>query len=336
MKKISLIILVLLVVSSSLFAQDGVSSATQQAKVIAEQHDFSSWNMTPYHLDQTLITIGGSSLIRWGSAPDNRGFPVRWYGLSYILAVMTSYMLLSWYLKKEKNPLLTIDQLDGALTWIIGGIVIGARMGYVVFYNLPYFLQHPLEIILPFRDGHFVGISGMSYHGGLIGIIIAVAIFLKREKLCFWKVSPLFFWVAPLGYTWGRLGNFINGELYGRVTTHPIGMLFPQAPSVELRHPSQLYEAFSEGIVVFALLTFFRRYEWGRKATIPLYLIGYGIARFGVEFFREPDDFIGLNALGMSRGQMLSSAMIVVAIGIWIVQKKTTLLTCKESAPQEL
>ena len=172
----------------------------------------------------------------------------------------------------------------------------------------------------------------MSYHGGLIGIIIAVAIFLKREKLCFWRVAPLFFWVAPLGYTWGRLGNFINGELYGRVTTHPIGMLFPQAPTVELRHPSQLYEAFSEGLVVFLLLTWFRRYEWGRKATIPLYLMGYSIARFVVEFFREPDDFIGLNTMGMSRGQMLSVAMFSVAVVIWIVQKNTTYMSCKEDS----
>ena len=139
MRKSIATLILLMGIVTTLFAQESVSHATERANTIAAQNSYSQWNMTPYHLDQTLITIGGSQILRLGSAPDNRGFPVRWYGLSYILAVMTSYMLLAWYLKKQKNPLLTGDQLDGALTWIIGGIVIGARMGYVVFYNLPYF-----------------------------------------------------------------------------------------------------------------------------------------------------------------------------------------------------
>lgn len=334
-------VLFLIFLCSTLFVfagPDAESAASKKYEVATEKvasekssSEYSAWNKLPHNLDPTLVTFKAKEgLIVWGSAESRTGFPIRYYGLSYILAVMTAYYFLLAYVRREKNPLLTEEQVDGVLTWLILGIVLGARLGYVVFYNPSHFLNHPLEVLWPFSGKNFVGISGMSYHGGLIGATALVAIYFKREKLCFWRVAPLFFWVTPLAYTWGRLGNFMNGELYGRVTDSSIGMLFPSAPTVALRHPSQLYEAFSEGILLFAVLTFLRRFEWGRKATISLYLMGYSIARFVVEFFREPDAHIGLDATGLSRGQWLSIVMFMIAVLFWVLQEKTTWFTCKD------
>jgi phosphatidylglycerol:prolipoprotein diacylglycerol transferase len=191
--------------------------------------------------------------------------------------------------------------------------VIGARLGYVLFYNLSYYLEHPLEIILPFSFSNgvtFTGISGMSYHGGLIGIILASWLYIRKAKLDWWSVVDLYLPAIPLGYTFGRLGNFINGELFGRVTTSSIGMYFPMAAKGELRHPSQLYEAFFEGIFLFAVLWSIRKIKIPRGAMLALYLIGYGTVRFFIEYFREPDAHIGFVFLSFSMGQILCSLMI--------------------------
>ena len=197
-------------------------------------------------------------------------------------------------------------------------------MGYVVFYNFAYYLKHPLEIILPFSFSSgvtFTGISGMSYHGGLIGAILAGWLYVRKAKLNWWDGVDLYVPVIPLGYTFGRLGNFINGELYGRVTTSSIGMYFPQAPTRELRHPSQLYEAFFEGIFLFVLLWSIRKINSPKGATLAFYLIGYGLVRFCIEYFRQPDDHLGFVWLSFSMGQILCAAMVAAGIGLYFYLK---------------
>jgi len=270
---------------------------------------YSFWNMIPSHMDPTLVTIGS--------------FPIRWYGLMYLAAFFTTYQVMWRTILRDKMSI-TKEQLDDIAAYIIAGVLIGARLGYVIFYNLDYYIQNPLEAVLPFGfEGgfHFTGISGMSYHGGLIGALTGAVLCIRKHK---WKYGPVLnlgFMAAPLGYSWGRLGNFINGELYGRVTTSPIGMLFPMDKTHTLRHPSQLYELFFEGIVLFFILFWLYKKPFFRNHMVSLYVMGYGFFRFFIEFFREPDVQIGLNALGFSRGQELCATMIVVGASVMVVRE---------------
>ena len=214
------------------------------------------------------------------------------------------------------------EQVKDATTYLILGLIIGARLGYVVFYNFSYYIKHPLEIILPFSFSNgitFTGISGMSYHGGLIGATFAAWVYIHRAKLDWWSAVDLFVPVAPLGYMFGRLGNFMNGELFGRVTTSPIGMYFPMAaPAGELRHPSQLYEAFFEGIFLFVILWSIRKIKMPNGAMLALYLIGYGFVRFFIEYFREPDAHLGFVLFSFSMGQILCLLMIATGILLYV------------------
>jgi len=169
-------------------------------------------------------------------------FKLQYYGLMYILAFVLIFKLADYRTNKEPNfPYNKVFHQD-ILTAAFIGVLAGGRFGYVVFYNLGYYITKPWEIILPIdlNTLKFTGISGMSYHGGLLGVFLAVAIFCKKRKVNYWNIADLYSPIIPLGYTFGRLGNFINGELYGRVTSSPIGMYFPTAPTKELRHPSQL------------------------------------------------------------------------------------------------
>jgi phosphatidylglycerol:prolipoprotein diacylglycerol transferase len=258
------------------------------------------WQHLPENIDPVIFSIGS--------------FKLQYYGLMYIVAFGVTYFL-AWYrIKRETRFEISADQLKDVMTFIILGLIVGARLGYVVFYNLPYYLKHPLEIILPFSFSNgfaFTGISGMSYHGGLIGVIFAGWLYVRKNELNPWDVIDLFSPAAPLGYTFGRLGNFINGELYGRVTTSPIGMYFPLDDTNKLRHPSQLYEAFFEGIFLFAVLWSIRKLKLPKGSMIALYLIGYGLVRFFIEFFREPDDHLGFVIFSFSMGQVLCAFMIV-------------------------
>jgi phosphatidylglycerol:prolipoprotein diacylglycerol transferase len=190
------------------------------------------WQHLPAHMDPVIFEIGG--------------FRLQYYGLMYIVAFTFTYLLASYRIRREDRFDIDTEQLQGLMTAMILGLIIGARLGYVLFYNASYYLHHPLEIILPFEFSggiRFTGITGMSYHGGLIGVVLATVIFVRKNRLDFFRMADLIVPCIPLGYTFGRLGNFINGELYGRVTTHPIGMYFPFAPGPGRRHPSQLYEA---------------------------------------------------------------------------------------------
>ena len=247
-------------------------------------------------------------------------FKLQYYGLMYIVAFGFTYFLVLYRVNHEDRFEITTDQIKDATTYLILGLIIGARLGYVVFYNFSYYLAHPLEIILPFSFSNgvtFTGISGMSYHGGLIGAILGGWLYVRRAKLNWWDGVDLYVPVIPLGYTFGRLGNFINGELYGRVTTASIGMYFPLAPTSELRHPSQLYEAFFEGIFLFAVLWSIRKIKTPKGAMLAFYLIGYGTVRFCIEYFRQPDEQLGFVFLSFSMGQILCALMIAAGIGLY-------------------
>jgi phosphatidylglycerol:prolipoprotein diacylglycerol transferase len=216
--------------------------------------------------------------------------------------------------------------VDDMLLYGVLGVILGGRLGYVLFYNLSYYARHPLEIFLPFEFSNgitFTGISGMSYHGGLIGILIAAWIYTRRNGLSLREMADLYIPGIPLGYTFGRLGNFINGELYGRATTAPIGMHFPLAPGDALRHPSQLYEAFFEGIFLFAVLWSIRRLKAPRGAMLAFYLIGYGTVRFFIEFFREPDAHLGFVLGLLSMGQVLCAGMIAAGGALFFILRRS-------------
>ena len=264
------------------------------------------WQHLPQHISPVIFEIGS--------------FKLQYYGLMYIVAFAITYFLVLRRVKNEERFMMTTDQVKDATTFLILGLIVGARLGYVLFYNPSYYLKHPLEIILPFSFSNgvaFTGISGMSYHGGLIGAIVAGWLYVRKVKIDWWDGVDLYMPVIPLGYTFGRLGNFINGELYGRVTTAPIGMFFPMAPTRELRHPSQLYEAFFEGIFLFAILWNLRKVKTPKGATLAFYLVGYGTVRFCIEFFRQPDEHLGFVFLSLSMGQVLCATMIAAGIGLY-------------------
>jgi phosphatidylglycerol---prolipoprotein diacylglyceryl transferase len=269
------------------------------------------WQNLPGNLDPVIFQIGS--------------FKLHYYGLMYLVAFGCTYGLALYRIKTEKRWRISLEELQGLLTAMIIGLIVGARLGYVLFYNLGYYLNHPLEIVLPFEFSNgfrFTGISGMSYHGGLIGIILTSLWYIRRHHMGFREMADLLVPCIPLGYTFGRLGNFINGELWGRTTTAAIGMYFPSAPGDSLRHPSQLYEAFGEGILLFILLWWLRKRVSTPGYLMAIYLIGYGTVRFTIEFFRQPDLHLGFVLFSFSMGQVLSAAMIAGGIGLLIFFKQ--------------
>ena len=226
----------------------------------------SYWQHLPYHISPNIFSLGS--------------FHLRYYSLMYLVAFFLTYVLVTYRLKSEDFDY-SLETIQDFFLWGMLGLIIGARFGYVLFYNPVHYLRHPWEIVLPFdfsQGLRFVGITGMSYHGGVIGIVISALVFCYKRGVNFWDLADLFCPTFPLGYTFGRLGNFINGELFGRATTVPWGMFFPTAPNRELRHPSQLYEAFFEGIVLFIVLWSLRKRRPFRGFHLAVYIIGYGIA----------------------------------------------------------
>ena len=267
------------------------------------------WQHLPFHISPNLLEIGS--------------FQLRYYSLMYLVAFGLAYLLVSYRIRKE-NYEFTTGTIQDYFIWAILGVILGGRLGYVLFYNFDYYMAHPLEIFLPFdfSDGiRFTGISGMSYHGGLVGFLAATVLFCRKAKISFWRFTDLLVPVIPLGYAFGRIGNFINGELYGRATDMPWGMYFPDDREGLLRHPSQLYEAFFEGIVLFALLWFIRKKRPFEGFLAALYLIGYGFARFFIEFVREPDAHLGFVLGPFSMGQVLCFIMIISGVAVWIVRR---------------
>lgn len=237
---------------------------------------------------------------------------IHWYGLMYILGFLTVHWLAKSQLKErgEWDRVISAQHFEGLFTWLIIGVVAGGRIGYILFYNLAYYFQHPLEIF-------YVWQGGMSFHGGLLGPVLLGWWYCHRNRLPFLMLGDRLFVAAPLALAFGRLGNFINGELWGRVTDVSWGMVFPQA-GPEPRHPSQLYELALEGLLLFCLLWLTRRKEWPDGMRIALFLIGYAIARIFCEMFRQPDPQIGFLFASVTMGMLLSSLMLLAGI-IWLV-----------------
>jgi phosphatidylglycerol:prolipoprotein diacylglycerol transferase len=251
---------------------------------------------------------------------------IHWYGLMYVVAFLLTYLLALYRIKTEDFKY-TKAIISDFIFWAIFGVLVGGRLGYVLFYDLKYFLFNPLSIIFPFSFSggfHYIGIYGMSYHGGLLGVLFVCVLFCRKNRINFWRFADFFSPIIPLGYTFGRIGNFINGELWGRPTHLPWGMYFPLDTTGQLRHPSQLYEAFFEGIFLFALLWYLRKKRYFDGFLFSLYIMGYGILRFFVEFFREPDPQLGCILGPFTMGQVLCFGMVLVGLIIFVSRKVRT------------
>ncbi len=229
----------------------------------------------------------------------------RWYGLMYLIGLASAYFLITRRVESKGLPL-TRDQVYDMVVWAALGVFIGGRVGYTLFYNFAYYVQHPVKILAVWE-------GGMSFHGGLLGVIVALFWFSRRQHIPSYTVADLAAAATPIGLGFGRLGNFINGELYGRATDVDWCMVFPHGGPV-CRHPSQLYEAGLEGLLLFTLL-------WIVTKTLPppgtifwSFIAGYGLCRMVVELFREPDAHLGFILGSFSMGQLLSLPMIVVSI----------------------
>jgi phosphatidylglycerol:prolipoprotein diacylglycerol transferase len=228
---------------------------------------------------------------------------VRWYGLMYLLAFVL-FMVLGK--QRARQSLLTgwhPRDVDDMLFYGVFGVIVGGRLGYVLFYKPLFYLQHPLEILSVWQ-------GGMSFHGGFLGVLFAMWLFARARHKRWLDVTDFVAPLVPLGLAAGRLGNFINGELWGRVTTVPWGMVFPPA-GAEPRHPSQLYQFALEGLLLYTMLWLYAQRRRPMGAVSGLFLLGYGSCRFVAEFAREPDSFLGFLALGFTMGQWLSLPMIV-------------------------
>jgi len=232
---------------------------------------------------------------------------IHWYGVMYALAFLAGYFYLH-HSRQGKSLALTEDQKDLFLVYVIAGVLIGGRVGYILFYNLPYYLQNPLKIFAVWE-------GGMSFHGGLLAVMLAIILFHKKYKTQLLELCDAIAAITPLGIFFGRIGNFINGELYGRIATQ-FCLYFPADPQ-NCRYPSQLFEAFFEGFLLFTILFLIRKKNPRPGITSCAFLFFYGIFRIGVEFFREPDVQIGFLPGGITEGQLLSFGMIVMSFCLW-------------------
>ena len=238
---------------------------------------------------------------------------VRWYGVMYLAGFLGAWWLGARRIALGLAPI-TRAQLDDLLFAFVVGVILGGRLGYVLFYKPAHYFAHPLEIFAVWQ-------GGMSFHGGFLGVLVAAAYFARRHRMSWWDLMDYVAPLVPIGLATGRLGNFINGELWGRVTDLPWGMVFRDAGPAP-RHPSQLYELAAEGILLFALLWWFSSRPRPRMQVSALFLIGYGVARFLCEFAREPDSFLGTLALGMTMGQWLSAPMVLAGVALLVLSRK--------------
>ena len=301
-----------------------------------------------------LLTIPFPSWLKPEIIP---GLPIRWYGLMYIVAFGVAFLFYRRQVRERRFPI-SEDDLSALFGWGILGLLMGARIfSTLVYETSDIYRLKPWLIFWPFRDGRFTGLMGMSYHGGVIGCLLGVAAYSRLKGFNLREVGDMFSASIPLGYTFGRLGNFINAELYGRVCTGPLGMIFPNAaplpanedwvqeaaaktgtaitgPLVNLpRHPSQLYEALFEGVILWGIIWLCRNRKPFKGFLMGLYLAGYGLFRFFIEYFREPDADLGYRIefvktslspasvhppLSFSTGQILSFGMILCGL-VWII-----------------
>ena len=238
---------------------------------------------------------------------------VHWYGLMYLLAFSSAWLLGRWRIQHGKTRL-TLKDLEDVIFYGVLGVVVGGRLGYVLFYKPGYYLSHPLEIF-------YLWEGGMSFHGGLLGVLAIMFWFARSRGYKWLEVGDFIAPLIPTGLAAGRLGNFINGELWGRPTDLPWAMIFPLVDSVP-RHPSQIYQFFGEGICLGILLWLYSGRPRRVGQVSGFFLLGYGICRFLAEFAREPDAFLGLLGLGLSMGQWLSVPMII--FGIYLIVRTNT------------
>ncbi len=232
-------------------------------------------------------------------------FEIRWYSLSYIAGIVLAWIYIKKFILKETEYSKYIDDL---ISYVIVGVIIGGRLGYVIFYNFEYYIDNPLEIFM-------IWTGGMSFHGGVLGVIISTFLFCKKNKLSTFYFLDLISLSAPIGIFLGRIANFINSELYGTKTDFFLAVIFEKVDTVS-RHPSQLYEAFFEGIILFILLNFiYKKYINQKPGELSaLFLIFYSVFRFIIEFTREPDAHIGLVFMELSQGQVMSILFFVVGL----------------------
>jgi phosphatidylglycerol---prolipoprotein diacylglyceryl transferase len=248
--------------------------------------------MIPYpQIDPEIVRIGPLA--------------IRWYGMMYVVGFASSYLLVLYQLKKKALGI-TRSQVDDIYFYLVLGLLVGARLGYVVFYNLPFYLKHPLELFVLWH-------GGMSFHGGAIGTFLFGYWAMRRRGLSFLKVADLIVPTIPIGLFFGRMGNFINGELYGRPSTVPWAMVFPGAGEMP-RHPSQLYESLLEGVVLFTILWLYRTRKKREGDVFAVFLVFYAVFRIFCEFFREPDVQVGYLFGFVSMGQLLSLAMLALGL----------------------
>lgn len=236
---------------------------------------------------------------------------LRWYGVMYLIGFLAAYWLAS---RRLPRTAWNKDELSDLLFYCFLGVILGGRIGYVIFYSFSSFIENPI-ILFKIWEG------GMSFHGGCLGVIFAAFAYARVKKWEFLAVGDFIAPLVPIGLGAGRIGNFINGELWGRATDVPWAFVFPDADS-QPRHPSQLYEFFLEGAVLFVILWLYSNRPRPVGSVGGLFLLGYGCFRFIVEYFREPDAHLELNALGLSQGQMLCVPMILVGIGLIIYANK--------------
>ncbi|HYA26844.1 MAG TPA: prolipoprotein diacylglyceryl transferase [Thermodesulfovibrionales bacterium] len=257
--------------------------------------------MIPYpRIDPEIVRVGP--------------FAIRWYGMMYLAGFAASYLLVKYQIRK-KMLFLSPGFVSSLYSYIILGLLIGARFGYVLVYDLRDYLSHPLEI---FAVWH----GGMSFHGGLVGSVIGGILFCKAQRADFWQTSDLVAVTAPIGLGLGRIANFINGELYGRVSDAPWAMVFPYGGTFP-RHPSQLYEFLLEGILLFAILWLIRNRGLRSGVMTAIFLVLYGIFRSFAEIFRQPDAQVGFVFGSFTMGQVLSGLMIVIGFFILFLRKRT-------------
>ncbi len=242
-------------------------------------------------------------------------FHVRWYSLAYLGGVLLGWWLIRTLNKRLTPPTLSKAALDDIMVYAILGIVLGGRLGYILFYKPDFYFSHPMQMLMVWQ-------GGMSFHGGLLGMIASMLLFCRKFKLSFFAVMDLLSVAAPIGIGLGRVANFINGELFGRVTDSPYGMIFPEGGELP-RYPSQLFEASLEGLALFILLLLVARFSrilerHGRLS--GLFLLGYSLARSVCEQFREPDSFIHFLPHWITMGQLLSAPMFIA--GFYLVFRR--------------
>jgi phosphatidylglycerol---prolipoprotein diacylglyceryl transferase len=239
---------------------------------------------------------------------------VHWYGLTYLVAFLLFLALArarvrqAPYAQAGWSP----RDVEDLLFYGVLGVVIGGRLGYVVFYKLSHYLQHPLEVFAVWK-------GGMSFHGGLLGVMVGMLLFARLRHRPWLEVTDLIAPCVPTGLASGRIGNFINGELWGRAADPGLawGMVFPQSGSDLVRHPSQLYQFGMEGLLLFGVLWWYARKPRALGQVSAVFLLGYGVCRFVAEYFREPDNFLGLLTLDMSMGQWLCVPMVLAGVAMW-------------------